>query len=429
MNGWAWVCLLALSIEGCGGEPHVPEPAAPDPSPSEAPTEEAAGDQAEDDPEPAEVPPEPEPLLAIDTHVDTTLRMLDDDDDIGERLSDGHLDLVRMREGGLHAAFFSVWVNPRRYRGEAAWRRALAMTETIREVATRHPEQAAVCRSAEEVRAAVREGKIALLIGVEGAHAFGSDDEATVLRRLREIYELGARYLTITWSTDNPLGHSSTGDAPARGLTPLGRRVVREMNALGMIIDVSHVSDPTFSDIMDITTRPVFASHSSARALSDHPRNMDDAMIRRVAEAGGAVCVNYFSNYVDAEYLARRRRAERRHRRAMREIRAQDLRYSERGRAERNVLVEVEPDLDPPDLETLGDHFAHIVSVGGPEAACLGSDFDGVSELPVGLDDVSQLGALYAELERRELPLRPILGENVLRILAAQETSPAAPTE
>lgn len=360
-------------------------------------------------------------IIAIDTHVDTTQRMLDADDDIGGTLPGGHLDMPRMRAGGLSGAFFSIWVNPTRYPGERAWERALALIGAVRQVAERHPEAAAVCTTADEVRRAHADGKIALLMGVEGGHALGApEEEGVYFERLRELHRLGVRYMTVTWSNDNALGHASTGDAPSRGLTPLGRRVVAEMNRLGIIVDVSHVSDRTFWDILEVTERPVLASHSSCRALADHPRNMTDRMIRAVSEQGGAVCINYYTQYIDVAYAGRRRALEAAHRERFDAVEdAHDhswLRW-----APRNALArELGPELGTPTLETLGAHFAHAAQVGSPEAVCLGSDFDGVGELPIGLDDVSFLPALRGELERRELPIRPIFGENVLRVLAAQ---------
>ncbi|HJL18901.1 MAG TPA: dipeptidase [Sandaracinaceae bacterium LLY-WYZ-13_1] len=357
----------------------------------------------------------------MDTHVDTTQRMLAGDD-IAERMPDGHLDLPRMREGWLDGAFFSIWVSPDRHPGEEAWAHARALIGAVRALAEEHPDEAALCTSAEEVRRAHADGKTALLVGVEGGHALGTpEDEETVLARLRELHALGARYLTITWSNDNALGHASTGDHPERGLTELGRRVVREMNRLGMIVDVSHVSDRTFWDILEVTERPVLASHSSSRALAEHPRNMTDRMIRAVAEQGGAVCINYYTQYIDTEYRRRRRAVQRAHRGRFRALREEHEHSWQRWRDANALARELDPELDPPTLRTLGAHFEHVVEVGGPRAACLGSDFDGVGELPDGLADVSDLGALREELERRDLPVAAIFGRNVLRVLEAQQ--------
>jgi membrane dipeptidase len=228
--------------------------------------------------------------------------------------------------------------------------------------------------------------------------------------------------MTLTHSTNIDWADSGTDTAVHNGLSEFGKEVVREMNRLGMIVDVSHVSDQTFWDIMDVTERPVLASHSSARSLSNHPRNMTDPMIRRVADDGGAICVNYFSQFIDVAYRDRRQALARAHADRFAAIEEEHDRYMDRGAAELALSLELDPTIDPPDLEVLGAHFAKVVEVGGPEAACLGSDFDGIPELPLGMSDAGDLGALRTELERRGLPIRPIFGENVLRILAAQTT-------
>ena len=364
------------------------------------------------------------PMLALDTHVDTPQRMLDDGDDPFERLEGGHLDVPRMREGGLTGAFFSVYVSPRKFEGEEAWQRALALTHAIREFTERHPDETLLCLSGDDVRRAHREGKIAVLMGVEGAQALGTDRPALALARIRELYELGNRYMTITWSVDNPLGHSSLGENPEGGLTPLGRRAVQEMNRLGMIVDISHVSDQTFWDTMDVVTKPVLASHSSARSLADIPRNMTDAMIRRVGAQGGAVCLNFFTQFIDREYRLRRRRLEWRNRDAFAAIGEFDS-WVERGRAEFALARSLDDDLGAPTLATLADHIEHVVAIAGPGAACLGSDFDGVPELPVGMEDVSDLPALRSVLETRGLPVADVFGLNVLRVLDANSPDPA----
>ena len=400
------VALATLSL-GC--EERVETSPVPEPAPVA---------QVESTPPPEVEAEDDGPILALDTHVDTTQRMLDEGDDPFVALEGGHLDVPRMREGGLTGAFFSIYVSPTRFEGaDERWQRALALTRRVRDVVAAHPEEALLCTSAEDVRRAAREGKIAVLMGVEGAHALGTDDPDTVLSRVRELHALGNRYMTLTWSIDSPLGHSSSGDHPERGLTDLGRRVVREMNRIGMIVDVSHVSDRTFWDAMEVTEKPVLASHSSARALSDHPRNMSDDMIRRVARDGGAVCINYYTQFIDADYRGRRRAIEFRRKREFRGLEERYPSWVDRGQAAFEIAMRLDPDLNPPTLETLGAHFAHVVDIAGPSAACLGSDFDGVPELPLGMRDVRDLSALRAELERRELPVRAIFGENVLRVL------------
>lgn len=383
-------------------------------------------------PTPAPTPPTPPtptpPLLHLDTHMDTTQRVLDGPDDLTRRLADGHVDFPRMREGGLTGGFFSVWVDPRRYRGEAAWQRALALTRAIRAIAEQHPAEAALCTTAAEVRSAAASARVALLIGVEGAHALGTDDPELALTRLRQLHGLGARYLTITWTNDNALGHASSGARPDLGLTELGRRAIRELNTLGMIADVSHVSDQTAADVLAVSTRPVIASHSSARALSDHPRNLPDSLLARIGRGGGAVCVNFYSQFLDAAYGARRRAVTRAHRAEFAALEASGNSPTSRGGPARLALaLRLEPSLRPPTLALLVDHVAHVARVAGPGAVCLGSDFDGIGELPVGLDDASDLGALRAAIGARGLDVRAIAAENVLRVLEAQTPTTPGP--
>lgn len=423
--------LVLLLLSGCGA---TPSSAAPPPpvalTPPTSTTETAApvalpptppSPTTAPAPSPPATPDPAPPLLTLDTHMDTTQRMLDAHDDLAQRLADGHVDFPRMREGGLSGGFFSVWVNPRKFRGEAAWQRALALTHAIRALAAQHPDEAALCTTTDDVRRAAASGRVALLIGVEGAHALGTDDPDLALARLRELYALGARYLTLTWTNDNALAHASTGAHPEQGLTDLGRRAVREMNQLGMIADVSHVSDQTVSDVLDVTTRPVLASHSAARALSDNRRNLPDALLTRIGAAGGAICVNFYPQFLDAAYGAQQRAVVRAHRAEFDALEASGNSSTARGGPSRLALaLRLDPTLHRPTVALLVDHVAHVVRVAGPGAACLGSDFDGIGELPAGLDDASDLGVLRDALSARGLDVRTIAAENVLRVLDAQ---------
>ena len=425
---------VLLLLMGCGA---TPSSAAPPPpvalTPPTSTTETAApvalpptppSPTTAPAPSPPATPDPAPPLLTLDTHMDTTQRMLDAHDDLAQRLADGHVDFPRMREGGLSGGFFSVWVNPRKFRGEAAWQRALALTHAVRALAAQHPDEAALCTTTDDVRRAAASGRIALLIGVEGAHALGTDDPELALARLRELYALGARYLTLTWTNDNALAHASTGAHPELGLTDLGRRAVREMNQLGMIADVSHVSDQTVSDVLDVTTRPVLASHSAARALSDNRRNLPDALLARIAAGGGAVCVNFYPQFLDAAYGAQQRAVVRAHRAEFDALEATGNSSTARGGPSRLALaLRLDPTLHRPTVALLVNHVAHVVRVAGPGAACLGSDFDGIGELPAGLDDASDLGVLRDALSARGLDVRTIAAENVLRVLDAQPPS------
>lgn len=425
--------LLGALLLGCGSTPSTPEPPieAPVEVPAEVPNAPVAAppEVAVEAPVEAAVEPVAEPaptvesfapFVAIDTHSDTTQRLLDEHADLASRLPNGHVDLIRMREGGLSAVFMSIWVDPRRYPGEEAWTRAQALIASVRDFVAAHPDQVVLATTADEVRQANREGHAAMLMGIEGAHAFGEAEPEVLLQRLEESARLGVRYVTLTWTNDNVFGHASTGHHPGRGLTDLGRTLVTRMNDLGVMVDVSHVSDRTVLDAIEVTRSPVIASHSSARALADHPRNLSDVLLRRIAENHGAVCINYYAHFIDPAYGEARRALEREHR--------AEFDALPRGRSwttatARNALAhQLAPDLHPPTIRTLGAHFAHVAEVAGMDAVCMGSDFDGISE-PTGIVDVSEMGNIYAELTRRSLDVQRIAGENVLRVMAANEAN------
>lgn len=420
---WCWAIVLCLSLSaGCSRRSPQPAPeaaAGPSASVMPAPADAAPSAPVDAAAAPAEPGPEttpaPEPAgpfdplafhrqaIVIDTHNDVTLRLIDQGFDMGVRHDDGHTDLVRMSEGGLDAQFLAVWVHPRRYRGEQRWVRALAMFDVIERLAAQYPAKVRLVRTAAGVRATVAEGKTALLIGVEGAHAIGDatgDEEA--LERLRKLYERGARYLTLTWMNSNVLAGSSGDNGRDRGLTPLGFKAVRLMNDLGMMIDVSHVSDPTVFDVVKTSRSPVLASHSGARAINDHERNLTDDMLRAIAKTGGATCVVFYPGFLDGDWAARWRKARR--------VGATDT-------------------VPPLSLSRVADHIDHAVAVTSVDHVCLGSDFDGVGATPAGLEDVSKLPNLTALLaERGYSPeeLDKILGGNVLRVLEANERNAKA---
>jgi membrane dipeptidase len=413
--------------EGAPSEPAQPAEAAPSDEAEAIPVAGAAPQPADTwDPEDraadeAPTPPADDVLVAIDTHSDTTQRLLDEHADLASRLPDGHLDLPRMRDGGLTAVFMSIWVDPRRFRGEAAWDRAQALVASVRAFVAAHPDEVVLATTAAEVRAAARDHRVAFLMGIEGAHGLGESEPTVLLDRLGELAQSGVRYVTITWTNDNVFGHASTGAHPGRGLTDAGRALVSRMNELGVMVDVSHVSDRTALDAIEASRAPVFASHSGARAVGDHPRNLPDTILRRIGETHGAVCINYYAQFVDPAYGEARRAVEREHRA---EFEALPRGRSWSTSAARNALARrLAPELHPPTLRTLGEHFAHVSRVAGADVPCLGSDFDGIGELPRGMDDVSDLPALFRELERRHLEVRTIAGDNVLRVMQSAEAA------
>lgn len=375
-------------------------------------------------------PPDPVLLLhqaaiVVDTHDDVTQRLVMEGLNLDQRLTDGHTDLPRMREGGLDAEFLSVWVSPKLYPGEHAYAAALVQFDAIDRMIAANPGAVVLARDAAQVRAAAADDKTAFLIGVEGGHALGDVSESELLERLHEFYERGARYMTLTWSNSNRLGGSSGDEGANGGLTSFGKLVVRTMNEMGMVVDISHVSDATFADVMQTTQRPVLASHSSARALSDHPRNMTDEMLRAVHDNGGAVCINFGPQFLDADWA-----------------KAEDTLHEQAGpkvgeilakhpgdavAAQREIWAlfqQLSQSLPKVPASRVIDHIEHVARVAGIDHVCLGSDYDGIAATPEGLDDVSKLPFVTRELLRRgfsEADVRKVLGENVLRVMAASQ--------
>ena len=358
--------------------------------------------------------------IIVDGHIDTPQRMLDMRTDVSGRLPDGHIDVPRMQEGGLTAAFFSIWVDARYAAANGgAFRRALDLIGAVRALADTNP-LVELATTADEVRAAAARGHVAALMGVEGGHAIENS-----LAKLDSLYRLGARYMTLTWNNGNDWAGSSTDAARQGGLTAFGRRVVRRMNELGMLVDVSHVSDATFWDVLATTTRPVIASHSSCRALAHHPRNLSDDQLRAIAKNGGVVGINFYPVFLDEpfrhEYEALRHRLKP-------ETDAIRARY--RGRPgesafEVDKLVgERAESLDVPTIDRLLDHIDHAVQVMGIDHVGLGSDFDGISVLPRPMKDVTSLPDFVRALEARGYSsgdVAKILGENFLRVLTADQ--------
>jgi membrane dipeptidase len=360
----------------------------------------------------------------IDTHNDMPSRILDDgyDPDVrhpaGFGKTEGNTDFPRLVESGMTAEFMSAWVDaPYAERPGASFARALQHIEIVHAFVDRHPDRLLFATTAADVRRAKAEGKVAILIGVEGGHAIEGS-----LDRLHDLYARGARYLTLTWNNGNAWAGSSIGEGNTRtgGLTPFGRDVVREMNRIGMLVDLSHVSDSTFYDAIAVSTAPVIASHSSARALSDVPRNMTDDQLRAVARNGGVVNVNFYSRFIDSRYRADIERVEEtvRSARAAAKATGEDSASAARRiSAMRDSLAAAIP---PTPFSVLIDHIDHIAKVAGVDHVGLGSDFDGVSALPLGMEDVTRLPRIAQALLDRgysEGDVRKMLGGNMLRVM------------
>ena len=354
--------------------------------------------------------------LVFDAHCDTAMRLIGERAvDLGEHLEDGHIDLPRMAEGGLDAQIFACWPNPRLTREEYL-KQTLQMIDAVWEQAARHADHFAVALGGGDLMRITGKGKVAGIIGIEGGHAILED-----LGILRDYHRLGVRCMTLTWMNTNGWADSSDDTTMWGGLNDFGREVIREMDRLGMIIDCSHVSDSTFFDVMEVTSNPVLVSHSCVRALCDIPRNVNDDQLRALAENGGVVCINYFPGFLDKGYyeqasLVWKEFGERRE-----EL---EERYGgDRAKAWEELRGEYEERMGAipvPSIEALVDHIDHAVAVAGVDHVGLGSDFDGISVVPAGMEDVSDLPVITAELKHRgysDRDVKKILGGNLRRLV------------
>jgi len=321
-----------------------------------------------------------------------------------------------MKEGGIGGEFFAVYVAAQYAKNGGSARRALDMIDAVRGLVGRYPDRLELATTADDVRRIAHEGRIAALLGIEGGHAIENS-----LAALRMFHLLGVRYMTLTHTNTNDWCDSS-GDKPRwNGLNDLGRDVVREMNRIGMIVDISHISDKAFWDVLGVTTAPPFASHSSCRALCSAPRNLTDEMIVALAQKGGVIQINFNSGFLDDGYKDATQ--------ALRERRQAEARIQFRDNptaleAEMKRILDLKPSVPPPPLSRLIDHIDHAVRLAGADHVGLGSDFDGVPSLPQGLEDCSKLPAVTHELLKRgykEDDILKILGGNTLRLMEEVE--------
>ena len=355
--------------------------------------------------------------IVVDTHDDTTQRLLDPHFDLTARHVDGNIDIPRMREGGLSAIFFSIWISGK-IKGPEAIQKALDQIDAVRETVRKHPGDLVLATTAEEVRAAKKQNKIAALMGVEGGHMMGND-----LAVLRTFAALGVRYMTLTHMENTEWADSSTAKPEHNGLTDFGKDVVREMNRLGMIVDIAHVSDKTFYDVLAVSKAPVFSSHSSCRVLCNAARNMTDDMMRDLAKNGGVIQINYHVGFLSQEF----RDFETAHPEAEKEINEEIKKRCGENEPCRMVAGDqVVRDfmetgkLPKVDWTLIVDHIDHAVKIAGVDHVGLGSDFDG-AVMPLGMQDVTHLPQITDALLKKgysDSDIRKILGENTLRVLA-----------
>lgn len=358
--------------------------------------------------------------LVFDTHADTPQRLFFDHFDLAKRDAEGCVDIPRLREGGIGAIFFALWV-PVEVAGSAATERAQGLLDaTLKQIAV-HSDDLALATTSKDVRAARAQNKIAVLLGIEGGHAINSD-----LGVLREFHSRGARYMTLTHNAATEWADSSNDDPRHNGLTDFGKQVIREMNGLGMLVDISHVSDATFYDVLEASCAPVIASHSCCRELCDAPRNLNDAMIEALASRGGVIHITFHDSFLSQEYAnaSRALAAENdsREQEAEEAFGENEARKQIAGQrwSDESIRAGKLPQVS---WEKIVEHIDHAVRIAGADHVGIGSDFDGAF-MPAGMEDASNFPRLTEGLLQHgygEPDIRKILGENTLRVMAEVE--------
>jgi membrane dipeptidase len=356
--------------------------------------------------------------LVLDTHIDLPYRLHKKPDDVTVRTEDGHFDIVRAREGGLDAAFMSIYVPASLQETGGGRELADELIDLVEGLAAQAPDTFAIARSVEDVRSLFAEGTFALPMGIENGAAIEDD-----LSALQHFYDRGVRYITLAHSEPNLICDSSySADRPSGGLSQFGRQVVSEMNRLGIMVDISHVTDDTFFQAIEISKAPMIASHSCCRHFTPgFERNMTDEMITLLAEKGGVIQIAYAPGFLSeaaqkqsTELWAMMREYAEEHNVAMGspELRAQvDLYYEQNPKVETSVI-------------DVADHIEHVIALVGIDHVGIGSDFDGIESGPTGLEDVSTYPNLIEELLRRglsEQDIRKLCGENLLRVWSEVE--------
>jgi membrane dipeptidase len=359
--------------------------------------------------------------VVLDGHADTPQRFVDEGWNwVGDPLGMGQLSAETAREGGLDGGFLIAWPEPEAWAGRFA-ERARTLIAAIHSQAAKHPEALAICRTPKEILEARGAGRFAGMIGVEGGHAIEND-----LGILQEFFLSGARYMTLTWANSNDWCGSSGAGANPMGLTEFGREVVAEMNALGMLVDVSHVSDAAFWDVLEASEAPVIASHSSARAICGAARNLTDEMALELAAKGGLVMVNFYAAFVSDAW-----RTVWNERKAGFETTLEPLKKDYAGRGvplpfhtELEILRPLARTLPAIPFSVLVDHFDHLLRLVGPEHVGIGSDFDGITLSVDGMETAADLPKITAGLLERgwaAAELKGLLGGNLLRVMGAAQ--------
>ena len=359
--------------------------------------------------------------IVIDTHADTPQRFVDENWNFTDPLNGGMLNYDSAKKGNLAAQFFSIWVDPGQYPAKESAHRTLALIDGTLEQVRKAPDKLQLCLTSDNIIAAHKSGKFAVLMGIEGGHSIENS-----LDLLRDYYRLGVRYMTLTWSNTNGWADSSgdINDAAVthhNGLTPFGKQVVQEMNRLGMMVDISHVSDKTFWDVIATTRTPIIASHSSARALTQAPRNMTDEMLQAVAKNNGVVMVNFFPAFIDENWRQAWNASSAERNKAQDALEAE---YHAKGlpvpfAASDKIDREFAARIGRAPFNSLIDHFDHVIKIAGIDHVGIGTDFDGIPVPPEGIDSAADLPKITAALMARGYTaedMKKLLGGNLLRV-------------
>jgi membrane dipeptidase len=371
--------------------------------------------------------------IVVDTHLDAPDQLARKWADVAQKGATDHFDIPRAKQGGLTAPFFSIYVAAA-YADNGAAKRALHLIDLTHRVVDAHPVDMMLAATPADIRRAKRDGKLAILMGIEGGHAI--EDSLPVLR---EMYRAGVRYMTLTHTNTNHWADSSGAFyepdfdpkkyAVHGGLSEFGKDVVKEMNRIGMIVDVSHVSDATIDAVLAVSRAPVMASHSSCRALSNMPRNLTDDQIKRIVAKGGIVMINFGSGFLDQKVWDAFREGVAKVKPEWLKMRETYKKDPEKLGAELEKLFAKMPPPGRAAWTKVVEHIEHVIQVAGEDAVGLGTDFDGIPDPPVGMEDVSLLPKITEELLRRghsEASVKKVLGENFLAFFARVEAAKAA---
>lgn len=360
--------------------------------------------------------------VVADGHNDVLSELVLEGVDISNRVSQGHSDLVRWKEGGLDVQFFSIWTGERARNKEGFFKDAMEEIDSLNVLALKNPGRMILARNYHEVKKGIRQEKLVALVGVEGGHMIEDD-----LGKLEELYRRDMRYLTLTWNNSTSWATSAMdetlrGDSlPHKGLTDFGKQVVRKMNELGIIVDLSHTGERTFYDAIETTTKPVILSHSSVWNICPVFRNVKDEQIKAVAKNGGVICINFYSGFISKEFDQKAEQVSQARKPFIDSLLALKV-DSNAVRTQWRAHFRSEMKKVQPTLGQLVDHIDYIVKLVGDDYVGLGSDYDGVSSLPAGLEDVTTYPKITDELVRRgysKKSIRKILGGNVMRVMKA----------